>query len=96
MAHPHPYRQIQFSIDPLTEFYKCQIPRPLFGFPLALNAVAFVRNLFMPTRPTKPLYPSSNVNLAELKTEDFEPVKAAKLGKGLAKLATLPKKKGKK
>ena len=50
----------------------------------------------MPTRPTKPLHPSSNINLAELKPEDFAPVKAAKIGKGLAKLATLPKKKGKK
>ena len=47
----------------------------------------------MPTRTTKPLHPSSNISLAELKAEDFAPVKAAKIGKGLAKLATLPKKK---
>ena len=49
----------------------------------------------MPTRTTKPLHPSSNVNLAELKPEDFDPVNAAKIGKGLAKLAALPKKKKK-
>ena len=49
----------------------------------------------MPTRPTKPLHPSSSVNLTELKAEGFEPVKVEKIGKGLAKLAALPKKKKK-
>ncbi len=50
----------------------------------------------MPTRPTKPPSPNSRIDLSELQREDFAPVKAEKIGKGLAKLATLPKKKGKK
>ena len=50
----------------------------------------------MPPRPAKPLHPSSNINFGELKPEDFDPVKPSKIGKGLAKLATLPKKKKKK
>ena len=41
----------------------------------------------MPTRPTEPLHPSSNIDLSELGTEDFAPVKAEKISKGLAKLA---------
>jgi len=47
----------------------------------------------MPTRPTKLHHPSSNINLSELRPEDFAPVKAEKIGKGLAKLAKMPKKK---
>ncbi len=49
----------------------------------------------MPTRPTKPLHPSSKIDLSELKPEDLAQVKAAKIGAGLAKLAKLPKKKKK-
>ena len=45
----------------------------------------------VPKPPTKNKSPSTKmeIDLTELKSEDFAPVKRERIGKGLAKLATL-------